>query len=445
MCGGRHKNVLESFEKFLKALKSTENLSLIFFCALTVQKDKVEEWLSRHNQNFNSYTSLYYLINDGKPIDAAIADNKLLNSTLYGMETIARKYGDFYYSVNRECDLEIAKYAKNNDVLAVISNNMDFLLFDGSWRLWSSEDIRITAANQLKTVEYAKNIAEICKLKMYQLPLFGTLLGNDFTLKYFDELVDFHNSLGPMMYKIRGVARYVRNMGNVELSDDDIEEISMKVFGNANCDKKQLIRKSINSYNVDTAPIIIDDPIEKILMHTDMYRSYVLNMSPVQEIALPYYDMRGCKHTTNITTLLADWMKRRIGILRQHNQNNSFSFTLLAMKDAKEEFDAHFEYPIYPDCKLVFGHSKISFFFNIRFFAVPVPDLDKFYVDNEITEINWKMLGWIMSLSDSEVLLIRNLNKNFWIISLTLYILVKVIQICLYKIYFSFFVANVLE
>ncbi|XP_031633299.1 uncharacterized protein LOC116347044 [Contarinia nasturtii] len=405
LCGGRNRSALESFEKFLKVLSAIENISLIFFCGLTIQKDKVAEWLSRRNQEFNSYTSLYYLINDGKNIDAAIADNKLLNSTLLGMETIAKKYGDFHYTVKVECDLEIAKYAKNNDVMAVISNNMDFLLFDGLWRLWSSDDIRITAANQLKTTEYERNIAQICKLKSYQLPLFGTLLGNDFTMKFYDNLVDFHNSLGPIMYKIRCVARYVRNVGNVELCDDDIEEISMKVFGNADCNKKQLIRTSVNSYNVDVSPTTDDDPLEKKLFHTDMYRSYAVNMSTIQGINLPFYDMRGCRHDANLTTILADWMKRRIGILRQHNQNNSFTFTLLAMMDAEEEFEAHFAKPIYPD--------------------FPVPALDTFYIENEITEINWKMLGWIMSLSDTELALIRKLPKDFLVISSTLYILVK--------------------
>lgn len=180
ICGGRHKNALELFETFLKALKATDTL-IFFFSALTIQKDKIEEWLSLRDQELNSYTSLYYLINDGKGIDRLIANNKLLNSTIYGMEMIAKKYGEFYYSVNEDCDLEIAQFAKNNQVLAVISNKMDFLVFDGCWRLWSSEDIRITPSNQMKTIEYDRNVANICGLFHYQLPLFATLLGNDFT------------------------------------------------------------------------------------------------------------------------------------------------------------------------------------------------------------------------------------------------------------------------
>lgn len=45
---------------------------------------------------------------------------------------------------------------------------------------------------------------------------------------------------------------------------------------------------------------------------------------------------------------------------------------------------------------------------------------------SEITEINWKFFGWITSLSDTEVSLVRKLPKDFRIISTTLYILVKV-------------------
>lgn len=350
ICGGRHKNALESFEKFLKALKANDT-SIIFFSALTIQKDKIEEWLSRRNQEFNTYTTLYYLINDGKGIDTLIADNKLLNSTIYGLEMIAKKYGEFYYSVKKDCELGIAQFAKNNDVLAVISNNTDFLLFDGSWRLWSSDDIRITSSNQLKTIEYDRNVADICQLCQYQLPLFATLLGNDFTLKYYDELEDFHTSLGPIAFKVRCVARYVRNVGNIELSNEDIEEIAQKVFGNTDCDKQQLIRKSVNSYNVDVISTTSDDPIEKLLLNTSMYRSYVANANPIQGILLPFYDMRD-KHSANLSLLIADWIKRRIGILKQHKKDNSFVFTLLAMTDPEGEFEIHTERPIYPDCKL---------------------------------------------------------------------------------------------
>lgn len=348
ICGGRHKFTLNMFEKFVKALKETD-ISLVFFSPLAII-NKVDEWLSRRNQEFNSYSTLYYLINDGKSIDAAISDNRLLNSTIYGLEMIAKRYGEVFYSVKYECDLEIAHYAKNNDVIAVISNNMDFLLFDGSFRLWSSDDIRITAVNQLKTVEYERNIEHICQLRKFQLPLFATLLGNDFTLKYYDELLDFHNSLGPLVYKIKCVARYVRTK-SVDLSDDDVREIAQKLFGNSDIDKQQLIRKSLKSYNVDVPPTIIDDPIEKCLVNTDMYRSYVATVSPIQGISLPFYDMRGCKPGENLSLLLIDWLKRRIGVLKQKNPDKSTTFTLLAMKDPEEDFGVHFESPIFPDCE----------------------------------------------------------------------------------------------
>lgn len=69
------------------------------------------------------------MINDDKGIDAIIANNKYLNSTMYGMEIIAKNYGDLYYSVKNECDLEIAKYAKSNDVMAIISNIIIWIFY----------------------------------------------------------------------------------------------------------------------------------------------------------------------------------------------------------------------------------------------------------------------------------------------------------------------------
>lgn len=349
ICGGRHKIALNTFEHFLQTLKSAD-ISLVFFSALSIQKNKVDEWLSRRNQEFNTYSTLYYLINDGKSIDSIITGNKYLNSTIYGMEMIAKKYGELFYGVKFDCDLEIAHFAKNNDVIAIISNNLDFLLIDGTWRLWSSDDIRITSSNQLKTIEYEKNIENVCQLYKYQLPLFATLLGNDFTLKYYDELVDFHNSLGPLVYKIHCVARYVRRVCNAKLSDDDIKEIVEKIFGKDYNDKHQLIKTSIDSYTINIPPTIIDDPLEKSLMNTDMYRSYMATMSPVQGIILPFYDKRGCKKIANLSDMLADWLKRRIGVLKQQNKNTVDTFTLLAMNDFEEDFEASLENPIYPNC-----------------------------------------------------------------------------------------------
>lgn len=63
--------------------------------------------------------------------------------------------------------------------------------------------------------------------------------------------------------------------------------------------------------------------------------------------------MRGCQPGANLTLLLLDWMKRKTGIVRQRFGDTAFAFKVLAKKSADEEYMAHIEKPIYPDCKSI--------------------------------------------------------------------------------------------
>lgn len=65
--------------------------------------------------------------------------------------------------------------------------------------------------------------------------------------------------------------------------------------------------------------------------------------------------------------------------------------------------------------------------------SVSVPPLEHLYIDNEISigsgiiENRWRILSWIMSMSDEMMAAIKKLPKDFLLIATTLYVLVKVI------------------
>lgn len=354
ICGGRHKIALDSWKKLLNALKAS-GCSLVFFTDLSLQEGKKEAWLSRRNEKFDFYRSIYHLIGVGASVDSIVAvvkDTKGLTTTFHGMEVIAQAYGDFHRSVKHECDLELAQYATQCNAIAVISNDTDFLIFDGSWRLWSSNDIQVDASKGVTTVEYDRNgIANVCSLSQQQLPLFATLVGNDFT-KY-EQMVGFHRSLGPMKFKFQNIARYVRTYHSCSghLSDSNLLQISRRVFNNDDDKMQRLIKQSLESYKTDFPPPTIDDPLEKKLLKTNIYRPYVLTMSLIQGITMPFYDMHSYDSATSFPKLLMEWLKREIGLLRNKNKDDSFTFTLLAKKDINQYYMAHEESPIYPDCK----------------------------------------------------------------------------------------------
>ncbi|XP_055306558.1 uncharacterized protein LOC129570859 [Sitodiplosis mosellana] len=412
ICSGRHQITIKAWTELLDALKATGCL-LVFFADLTLQDGKSDTWLSRRNEKFDLYTSLYELIDAGVGVETIVAtvqERKGLTTKFHGMELVAQTYGDFHHSIKYECDLEIAQYAKNHDVLAVMTNDTDFLIFDGPWKLWSSNDIEITASKQVKTVEYnRKALAKICSLSQRQLPILATLLGNDFTNEYYDQLNSFHRTLGPMRNKFKNVANYVRGFGSGQLSDAHITQIKQKIFGYGNDAKQQLIRQSIESYSTDFPVATVDDPIEKQLLTTSMYRPYMTMMSTNQGITMPFYDMRGCATGANFPLLLADWLKRKIGVIRQRNDDKEFSFTLLMKKAIDVFYKAYTETPIYP-----------------KFTVSP---LDQLYAkandDSDILEMRWKILAFIMTLPDDIILAIKKLSKDLTLVCVTLYALVK--------------------
>ncbi|XP_031625913.1 uncharacterized protein LOC116342439 [Contarinia nasturtii] len=410
ICGGRHKIALNRWKELLNALKGTGS-ELVFFSDLTIQEGKIDEWLLRRDEEFEVYTEVYDLISSGIPLSEVVANQtnrKALTSTFYGMAIIAQNYGQFHYSIRHECDLEIAQYAKRNGALAVISNDTDFLIFDGEWRFWSSQDIKIIHSNRLKTIEFNRNgIANICSLATYQLPLFSTLLANDFTHIYYNQLARFYCTMGPMKYRIKNVARYVRRVGHVNLNDSDITQIIQHVFGYIDDDLQRVFRQSLNAYNTDFPAIHIDDPLEKKLLLTKMYRPYMSNLSSINGFTLPYYDMRGsATNTISFSMMLIHWIQRRKGILRQTSKESQ-TFLVLAKKEINQHFMAHSEEPIYPE------------------FALPT--LNQLYLDDEsnIIETKWNIFGWIMSFSDDVISLIKNVPKDFLLIICILTPLVK--------------------
>lgn len=352
ICGGRHQVALNSWKKILNALKAT-GCEIVFFADLTIQEGKTDTWISRRDEKFDFYISLYQLIDAGVSVDsitATVQERKGLTSTFSAMETIAETFGEFHRSVEYECDLELAQYAKREKALAVITNDTDFLIFDGEWRLWMSGDIQITSSNQLKTTEFnRKSLPALCSLTQRQLPLLATLIGNDFTNKYNDQLYNFARQLGPLRTKFQNIAQFVRGFGNGALSTADLERISNRVFNSRNM--ADLIRRSIDSYNTDFPPATIDDPLERKLLKTSMYRPYVGLMSEIQGITMPFYDMFHAQRGIILPVILADWVKRKVGVLRHHNKDDSFTFTLLTKKRVDNSYMAHDETPIYPDCK----------------------------------------------------------------------------------------------
>lgn len=359
ICGGRQQIMLRQWIHLLDTLKATGCI-LVFFSDLNIQVSKVDEWINRRNEEFVWYVKLYDCITSGKRLSEIARENgenaysksRSVTSVFYGMAVIAKTYGDFFYSTKHEADVELAQYAKQRTAMAIVSDDTDFLIFDGPWRLWSAQSIRIDQSNRLKTNEYDRNgIANVLSLPARRWPLFATLMGNDFTKPQNNELFNFYKQIGNPRSRIRNIARFCQNVRQDSHSgcipDAEIRRIAALMCGSVNVEMEQLIKESLDSYNTDFLPQPTTDPIEAKLLHTNMYRPYMGNLGRVHGITLPFYDLRGYTHT-NLTSLLTDWIRHRKGIVC--TENTTCTFTLLAKTSFHEPCKAHTETWIRPNC-----------------------------------------------------------------------------------------------
>lgn len=213
-----------------------------------METNAVHKFLSRRNEDFKTFTKLYDLIDVGKnDLETLVKQmsKKPLTSIFHGMASVARSYGEFYTSADYEADFELARYAKQHNVMAIVSDDTDFLIFDGRHGLWSARDISITRAYRVITTEIDPNDLKNClSLSSEQLPLFATLSINDITQSLSAEL---NQIFGPKMNKIQNVAQFVRDRVGPEY---DIQQIVLEIFGTIDNDIVELIENSINSYAV---------------------------------------------------------------------------------------------------------------------------------------------------------------------------------------------------
>lgn len=337
ICGGRHQMILESWEEILTALKST-GADLVFFSDLNTTESKMEKWMDSQDQQFLRYVDFYKsieLCENFKEVLFHIREIKPPNSTFYDLAVLAQKYGEIHYSVEHENDFDLAQYATNHGALAIISNDTDFLIFDGSWQLWSSDGM---VEHSFTVTQYArKGILKLLNLSREHMPLFATVKGNDFTKEIFP----------PTKRTFLEAADFVRD---VDLAAD-IKDI----FPECNGFALKLIQNSLDTYNIKVKPPPVEDSIEQKLFESKnkMYRFYMALKNPIQGISLPWYDMVENGNVINLSQLLIQWSRRKVGLLNAHKPKNddTDSFTILTKRDANEPFSDSSEVPEYPDCK----------------------------------------------------------------------------------------------
>lgn len=168
-------NNREILEKFLKRLK-TLDVKIVFFFDLDLDNKKTENWLKRRNEEFESKIDRYLFETK------TTAESQYESNGLYSIDnflSVLSKYGVCEFGVpNRDCDLDIARYANKKKAMAIFTRDTDFMIFDGNWKYWSIDnkdlDLEKCTTHEYDRVLFKQKI----NLTAKQLPLFATIMAS---------------------------------------------------------------------------------------------------------------------------------------------------------------------------------------------------------------------------------------------------------------------------
>lgn len=247
--GGRWKLYSEIFEHVFAKLANA-GADLVFFEDKLIDVDKYQTWISRQNQRYDEHIEVIDCINSGSPVDEIISmfDDKLngFSSVIPIIESMARKHGVLKFAVDKDCDVQMASYASENNVLAILSDDTDFLIFKGDWKFWSINKLKVET---MKTFELnRKGLRSTLRLNDDQLITLPTIAGND-TIR-FDEIkeaIGIHFRFTPPL-KFPNIARFIINdlPANEKMK---AQKIALKMLGNSRVETVDRVVKSLHAYD----------------------------------------------------------------------------------------------------------------------------------------------------------------------------------------------------
>lgn len=236
-------------EKLFKKLKDA-GAELVFFQDGLIEIEKYVTWIQRQNKHYGTHTEVINYVNMNYGVSDMVTTFKDkirgFSTLMIIVEEMAKKHGKLIFSVHKECDNEIARYAQQHNVLAVVSDDMDFVIFKGNWKLFSVDALNL---DNLHTREYNRvAFKATLGLTADQLAVFGTIGGNEI-IRY----EEVENALGQFFrhtpkIKFPNIARYIKTELSVN-DDEKARKIGLKMLGNARPETLARIKKSFKCYD----------------------------------------------------------------------------------------------------------------------------------------------------------------------------------------------------
>lgn len=364
--GGKYWLWLLYFRKFFNQLKDT-NAELIFFAAGNKLTDELMVFIPKREEEYMRYLDVLDRIDatDGSVSALFKRRNFDIRAPItmeYNMQKLAQEYGELRINYVRH-NQEIAKYIKqhNGTVLAVITNDNDFMVFDGDFQFWQANDLNMK--DMIGCRMCRTKLRTRLDLNSEQLQLLSALSGSsylpvtvmkEFYQKIWDATVEGN--------RIPQIAKYIRDEVPVISTNEkdcvryDLAKIARDIFGDECTEHdSNAIENGLAQYNLnfDSDVTATQHTRPMSLCKTRnmfIYKLFTDDVYLVKDIA--YIDFRNYK-SKNYAELIIPLLRKAAGIIFA-NEPQKPQERAICMKYAHDEPFKVVEEPIdYPSstCK----------------------------------------------------------------------------------------------
>lgn len=224
---------------------------LVFFEDGLIETEKYVTWIERQNSRYQEHNNIIDYINMGQSVDSIVSTlyNELsgFSTVIPIIEHMAEKHGTLKFSVHKDCDVEIVRYAKEHgNCLAILTDDSDFLIFEGDFRVWSINSLNVRS---LTTREFNRNALRVTLgLNDDQLQILATIAGNGVIKN--EEVQDalgrnFRHTPG---LKFPNIANFIKYELTTTNKNERAEIIAKKMLGNSRKETIERVKISLDAY-----------------------------------------------------------------------------------------------------------------------------------------------------------------------------------------------------
>lgn len=312
--GGRHKKYQQKATEFFQKLKSLGFL-LVFVCDGSLQPERVKSWCDRRAREYKEVRATLSKINSRR----YRCSNKNNGEGCYyfanGLLEIAKQFGTVIHATEHDCDSTAAQYATNNNALAIITNDSDFLFHDGDWQHWHMKSMDM---ENLTVGRFNRNaLIDQWQVTREQLKAFATIAGNDYTKK--------------LPWRVHGDSRQFESIANfcrylnTTRNDAFYWNITKYMCGR----RKPLpewidtVKLGIESYSID-----FQLPLEACVGQNMLMTSILENKIFQYTTNYLFYG----DDNSNVADNIFETLRRLSGVLLYHRQRERKTFQLLTKR-----------------------------------------------------------------------------------------------------------------